>query len=53
MQAGRPHHNGAHPPAPLASVGAAMTDAELKRLTEQVYRLLERKLRIAKERRGL
>ncbi len=53
VQAGRPHHNGAHPPAPLASVGAAMTDAELKRLTEQVYRLLERKLRIAKERRGL
>lgn len=29
------------------------TDADLKRLTDQVYRMLERKLKIARERRGL
>ncbi|WP_317969975.1 hypothetical protein [Paenibacillus sp. CCS19] len=33
--------------------GASWTDADLKRLTDQVYRMLERKLKIARERRGL
>ena len=33
--------------------GASLSDAELKRLTEQVYRMLERKLKVARERRGL
>jgi hypothetical protein len=33
--------------------GPSWTDADLKRLTDQVYRMLERKLKVAKERRGL
>lgn len=40
-------------PAAAQRGGASWTDADLKRLTDQVYRMLERKLKIARERRGL
>lgn len=33
--------------------GGVLSDADMKKLTEQVYGMLERKLKIAKERRGL
>ncbi|MWC27074.1 hypothetical protein [Paenibacillus sp. MMS18-CY102] len=41
------------PQAGSQQPSAGLSAADMKRLTEQVYRLLERKLAVAKERRGL
>ncbi|QKS47692.1 hypothetical protein HUB94_25360 (plasmid) [Paenibacillus cellulosilyticus] len=40
-------------PTSRRSGGGKLSDADMKKLTEQVYGMLERKLKIAKERRGL